>query len=138
MFIRQLKSFAVTSIVTLLLATACSKNDDSQAVAHQFVRLYFVENNLAGAAELASGATRERIEELLREMEAMGGTESPAEKPPVKVTLMGSQTDAQDEKLYIYQVTPEVEVEGMEPVTVRLWLRKEGNTWFVSKFVQEE
>jgi hypothetical protein len=40
--------------------------------------------------------------------------------------------------LYIYRVTADVEVEGMEPITAKLWLSKEGNAWRVSKFVQQE
>jgi hypothetical protein len=45
---------------------------------------------------------------------------------------------SQDEMLYIYRVTSDVEVEGMQPITAKLWLSKEGNAWRVSKFVQEE
>lgn len=138
MSITQLKVFASTIIAVSLLVTACSKNADSENVASQFVRLYFVEDNLAGAVKLTSGSARGRLEGLMGDMEAIGGKEPGAEKPSVKVKFVESQTDAGDQMLYIYQVTPAVEVEGMEPVTVRIWLNKEDNTWYVSKFIQEE
>lgn len=134
----QIKSFASAIIVVVLLLAACSKNADSKAVAEQFVRLYFVEDNLAAAVKLASGSAREKLEGLLREIEAAGAQEPPGDKPTVQVTLQETQPVSEDEMLYIYRVTSDVELQGMEPITARLWLSKDGNAWRVSRFVQKE
>jgi hypothetical protein len=121
-----------------LLLTACSKNGDSKAVANQFVQSYFAEDNLAEAVKLASGSAREMLEGSLQEIEAMGAKEPASDKPLVKAVLLETQPASEDAILYIYQVSSDVEVEGMEPITAKLWLSKEGNAWRVSKFVQEE
>jgi hypothetical protein len=95
----QIKSFASAIIVMLLLLTACSKSTESKAVAEQFARLYFVENNLAAAVKLASDSAREKLEELLREIEAVGAQEPPGDKPTVQVRLLETQPVSQDERL---------------------------------------
>ena len=134
----QTKIFAVALIVMSLLLTACSKNVDSETVAYDFVRLYFVEDNMAEAVKLASGSAKAKLEEFLREIEAVDAQQPAKDKPLVKATMLEMQPLSQDEILYIYRVTSDVEVEGMEPITAKLWLSKEGNVWRVSKFVQEE
>ena len=134
----QTKIFAVALIVMSLLLTACSKNVDSETVAYDFVRLYFVEDNMAEAVKLASGSAKAKLEEFLREIEAVDAQQPAKDKPLVKATMLEMQPLSQDEILYIYRVTSDVEVEGMEPITAKLWLSKEGDAWRVSKFVQEE
>jgi hypothetical protein len=134
----QTKIFAVALIVMSLLITACSKNVDSETVAYDFVRLYFVEDNMAEAVKLASGSAKAKLEEFLREIEAVDAQQPAKDKPLVKATMLEMQPLSQDDFLYIYRVTSDVEVEGMEPITVKLWLSKEGNAWRVSKFVQGE
>jgi hypothetical protein len=88
--------------------------------------------------KLASGSAKAWLEELSRETEAMGATEPAADKPLVKAELLETQSDSSDKIHYVYRVTSDVEVGGMEPFTARLLLSKEGNGWRVSKFVQEE
>jgi len=51
MLFAPIKPFVSLLIVVLLLLTACSKNVDSETVAYEFVRLYFVEANLAEASK---------------------------------------------------------------------------------------
>jgi hypothetical protein len=125
-------------IVIALLLTACSKDVDSETVAYDFVRLYFVEDNMAEAVKLASGSAKTKLEGFLREIEATGAKEPAKDRPLVKATMLETQPVSQDEMQYIYRVTADVEVEGMEPITAKLWLSKEGNAWRVSKFVQQE
>ena len=134
----QIQRFALILIAIPLLLSACSRNVDSETVAYDFVRLYFVEDNLAEAVKLASGSTRAKLEESLQEIEAMGAKEPAMDKPVVKAELLEMQPVSQDENLYVYRVTSDEEVGGMEPITARLWLSKEGNVWRVSKFVQED
>jgi len=133
----QIKPFVPALLVMLLLA-ACSKNVDSETVAYEFVRLYFVEDNMAEAVKLSSGSARVKLEELLQEIEAVGAKEPAADKPRVKAVLLEMQPVSQETIMYIYRVTSDVDVQGMQPVTARLWLSKAGETWLVSKFVQEE
>jgi hypothetical protein len=134
----KIKPFSSVLVILLLLLTACSRNVDSETVAYEFVRLYFVEDNMAEAVKLASGSARAKLEGLLREIEAVGAKEPARDKPLVKATLLEMQPASQDETLYIYRVTSDEEVEGMEPITAKLWLGKEGGAWCVSKFVQDE
>lgn len=138
MLFAQIRPFAAALIVVSLLLAACSKNVDSETVAYQFVQSYFAEDNLAEAVKLASGSAKEMLEGSLREIEAMGAKEPARDKPLVKAVLLETQPTSEDAILYIYQVSSDVEVAGMEPITARLWLSKEGNAWRVSKFIQEE
>jgi hypothetical protein len=138
MSIMPIRTFAAAMIAVSLLFTACSKNADSETVARQFVQCYFVDDDLAGAARLASGSARENLEKYLREIESVGTREPAGDEPAVTATLAETETLAPDQMLYVFRVASDVEVGGMEPVTARLWLGKEGGTWFVSRFVQEE
>lgn len=93
---------------------------------------------MAEAVKLASGSAKTKLEGFLREIEATGAKEPAKDRPLVKATMLETQPVSQDEMQYIYRVTSDVEVEGMEPITAKLWLTKEGNAWRVSKFVQQE
>ena len=66
-----------------LLIAACAKTPppEATAAAEQFIRAYFVEDNMAGAAKLASGAAKARLDGLLQQIEAAGVKEPPKEKP---------------------------------------------------------
>jgi hypothetical protein len=102
------------------------------------VRLYFVEDNIVEAVKLASDSARAKLEGVLQEIEAVGVKEPARDNPLVNAELLEAQPVSQDAILYIYRVTSDIEVEGMEPVTVKIWINKEGNTWRVSKFIQDE
>lgn len=134
----QIRTIAATIVAVSLLFTACSRNADSETVARQFVQFYFVDDDLAGAARLASGSARENLEKDLREIESVGAREPAGDGPAVTATLAETETLAPDRMLYVFRVASDVEVGVMEPVTTRLWLGKESGTWFVSRFVQEE
>jgi hypothetical protein len=134
----QIKTVALAAFVMLLPAAGYSGQSDSEAVAERFVRLYFVEDNLAEAAKLTSGDARKQIDGVLREIDEMKAKEPPADKPQVQVTLLETQQSGQDGMTYVYRVASDVEVHGMAPILVELSLRKEGGTWSVSKFVQDE
>ena len=93
---------------------------------------------MTAAVKLASGSAKAKLKGFLREIEASGAKEPARDKPLLKATLQETQTVSQDEILYVYRVVSEVQVEGMEPITAKLWLSEEGNVWRVSKFAQEE
>jgi hypothetical protein len=138
MLFAPIKPFAAALIVVSLLLTACSKDVDSETVAYEFVRLYFVEDNLAEAVKLASGSAKAKLEGVLQESAVMDAKEQAADEPLVKAELLETQSNSSDKILYIYRVTSDVEVGGMEPITARLLLSQEGNVWRVSEFVQDE
>jgi hypothetical protein len=119
-----------------LLLLACSENGDSQTVADQFVRAYFVEDNMAEVVKLASGSAKTKLERYLREIEASGTTAAAEDKPHVKTTLRETQPISENDVRYVYRVT--AEESGIDPITAELWLSKEGGTWYVSKFVQQQ
>ena len=143
----QIKIVASAVLVMSLLLTACSKNVDSETVAYEFVRLYFVEDNMAEAVKLASGSAKAKLAGFLRDIEAVGAKEPAKDKPLVKATLLEVQPTSQDATLYAYtyrvtsevfRATGDVEAPFIEPITAKLWLNKEGNTWYVSQFVQDQ
>ena len=134
----HIKTFASTLLAMSLLLTGCSQDVDSETVAYEFVRLYFVEDNMAEAVKLTSGSAKTKLEGLLQVIEGIDAKEPARDKPLVQATLLETQPAADDTVLYTYRVTSDVEVEGMEPITAKLWLSKEGNAWRVSDFVQEE
>ena len=68
----------------------------------------------------------------------IGANQQATDKPLVKAELLETQSTSKDTILYSYRVTSDEEVGGMEPITARLWLSKEGNVWRVSKFIQDE
>jgi len=134
----KLKSLAAAIVAMSLVLMACSKDVDSETVAYQFVRLYFVEDNIAEAVKLTSDSARMKLEEVQQEIETMGAKEPAGDKPLVKAELLEAQPVSEDAFLYIYRVTTDIEDEGMEPVTAKIWISKDGNAWRVSKFVQDE
>ena len=134
----QIKAVALAAVVMLLPAVVYAGHSDSEAVAERFVRLYFVEDNLAEAAKLASASARAQIDDALREIDEAKAKEPPAEKPKVKATLLEMAQTSQDGVSYLYRVASDVEVHGMAPILVRLSLSKEGGAWSVSKFAQDE
>lgn len=93
---------------------------------------------MAEAVKLTSGSAKTQLDGLLREIVAVGAKEPAKDKPLVKATMLEMQPAAEDAILYIYRITSDVEAEGMEPITAKLWLSKDGNVWRVSKFVHEE
>lgn len=138
MLYSQAKVFATLLIVASLLFAGCSKDVDSETVAYQFVRLYFVEDNLAESVKLTSGSAKAQLEKTLGEIEAVGAKEPAQDKPLVEATLQEMQSISEGEMLFVYRVTTNITAAGMEPVTAKLWLSKEDNAWYVSKLDQEE
>jgi hypothetical protein len=119
-----------------LLITACAKAPppEATAAAEQFIHAYFVEDNMAGAAKLASGAAKARLDGLLQQIEAAGVKEPPKEKPKVKTTLVEPPSIAGDSIGYVYRI--DSETAGIQPITAKLRLVKEGGAWAVSEFSQ--
>jgi hypothetical protein len=134
----KVRPIASALVVLTLLLAGCSRNADPQTVAEQFVRAYFVEDNMAAAVKLASGSARAKLEKDLQEIKGVGAREPAADKPRVTLVLLETRPVPGDEMQYVYRIASDVEVEGMQPITARLWLHKQGNVWQVSKFVQEE
>jgi hypothetical protein len=134
----HIRSFASTLIILTLLLSGCAGNVDSETVAHQFIQRYFVDDDLAAAIKLASGEARVKLGKRLQQIEAMNVKEPVKNKPVVKAVLLETQPVSPDEIQYVYRVTSGTDVEGMKPITARLWLSREDNGWHVSKFRQEE
>jgi hypothetical protein len=68
----------------------------------------------------------------------MGTKEPSKDEPGVKSTKLDTKTVSDDQIEYIYRITSDVEIAGMAPITAKLTLSKDGNSWRVSEFVQEE
>ena len=125
---------AVLIGVVLLMAACTNVPPEATAVADQFVRAYFVEDNVAAAAKLTSGAAKSRLDGVLRQIEATGLKEPAKDKPRVKVTPVETQSVSADVIGYVYRI--DSETPGIQPITAKLRLSKNGNTWSVSEFVQ--
>ena len=118
----------------LLLAACGQAPPEAQVVADQFMRAYFVEDNMSGATRLASGVARTGLEGLLREIEAAGAKEAAKSKPQVKVTLVKAQPVSADVVNYVYRVDSRRGASSRSPRNYRL--NRQGKTWSVSEFVQ--
>ena len=120
----------------VLLLAACSETpSEAQAVADQFMRAYYVEDNITGAARLASGSAKAGLKGLLREIEAAGAREPVKDKPRVKMTLVETQPVSADVVAYVYRV--DSETPGIEAITAKMQLSRRGNIWSVSEFSPE-
>ncbi len=120
---------------TTMLSVACSNAPtDRRSVAEKFMQTYFAQDNVAGAAELASGKTKVRLDEVWRQIEASGLKEPAKDKPSVDITLVEANPINADAVGYIYRVVSSVP--GVQPITVKLHLTKEGESWKVSEFEQ--
>ena len=119
-----------------LLIAACAKSPppEATAVAEQFIRAYFVEDNMAGAAKLASGAAKATLDGLSQQIEAAGVKEPPKGKPHVKTSLVEASSISADAIGYVYRI--DSEMTGIQPITAKLRLTKEGSAWAVSEFSQ--
>ena len=66
------RSCAAVLIGVVLLMAACTNvPPEATAVADQFVRAYFVEDNVAAAAKLTSGAAKSRLDGVLRQTQVV-------------------------------------------------------------------
>ena len=119
-----------------LLIAACTRTPPPEATgaAEQFIRAYFVEDNMAAAAKLASGAAKAKLDGLVQQIEAAGVKESPKEKPHVKTMLVEPPSMSGDAIGYVYRI--DSEMPGIQPITAKLRLTKEGSAWAVSEFSQ--
>jgi len=119
-----------------LLIAACTRTPPPEATgaAEQFIRAYFVEDNMAAAAKLASGAAKAKLDGLVQQIEAAGVKESPKEKPHVKTMLVEPPSMSGDAIGYVYRI--DSEMAGIQPIIAKLRLTKEGSAWAVSEFSQ--
>ena len=120
--------------IVLLMAACTNTPPEATATADQFIRAYFAEDNVAGAAKLASGAAKARLDGVIQQIEATGLKEPSKDKPRVKVTLVQTQSVSADAVGYVYRI--DSETPGIQPITAKLRLSKDGNAWSVSEFVQ--
>ncbi len=136
MFFSHPKSAAVAIVAASLCTAALAGGADSATVANQFIRAYFQDDNMAEAVKLASGAAKARLESELQQIKAVGSKEAAKDQPVVTTERVQMQPVSADEQLYVYRVVSQVA--GVEPISAHLTLRKEGGTWKVSTFVQDE
>ncbi len=120
--------------IALLMAACTNTPPEANAVAVKFIRAYFAEDNVAGAAKLASGAAKIRLDGALQQIEATGLKEPTKDKPHVRVTLVETQSVSAEAIGYVYRI--DSETPGIQPITAKLRLSKDGNAWSVSEFVQ--
>ena len=129
------RSRAAALIGIALLMTACNNiPPEATAVANQFIQAYFAEDDVAGAAKLASGAAKIKLDGVLQQIEATGLKEPAKDKPRVKVTLLETQSVSADAVGYVYRI--DSETPGIQPITAKLRLSKDGAAWSVSEFAQ--
>ena len=121
------------------LVTACnqaSTDDGSATVADKFMRAYFIADDMAAAVKFTSGSAQEKLGPEAQEIASEGITEPVQDKPIVKITRPEVKKISPTETRYVYQVTSEVP--QITPITAKLSLTKDGNSWTVSKFDQEQ
>ena len=120
--------------IALLIAACTDTPPEANSTADQFIRAYFADDDVAGAAKLASGAAKTSLDTALQRIEATGLKEPSEDKPRVKVTLVEKKPVSTDVIGYVYRI--DSEVSGIQPITAKLRLSKDGNTWSVSEFAQ--
>ena len=120
--------------IALLIAACTNTPPEANSTADQFIRAYFAEDDVAGAAKLASGAAKTSLDAALQRIEATGLKEPSEDKPRVKVTLVEKKSVSTDAIGYVYRINSEAP--GIQPITAKLRVSKDGNTWSVSEFAQ--
>ena len=120
--------------IALLIAACTNTPPEANSTADQFIRAYFAEDDVAGAAKLASGAAKTSLDAALQRIEATGLKEPTEDKPRVKVTLVEKKSVSTDAIGYVYRI--DSESPGIQPITAKLRVSKDGNTWSVSEFAQ--
>jgi hypothetical protein len=122
-------------LVALALTTACTKPSESRAVADRFMERYYVQMNVAEAAELCGGAARARLEGELRALQGVA-PDAPADTPPITFTLTASTDPTPTQATYTYRVTAHTSDVGKPIVT--LTLTDEGGQWLVTTLGESE
>ena len=132
--------FLLATIFTLpILLTACNQagtDDGSATVADQFMRAYYIADDMAAAVQFTSGSAQEKLSPEAQQIESEGITEPVQDKPIVQITHPETKKISPTETHYVYQVTSEVA--QIAPITAELSLTKDGNNWTVSKFVEAQ
>jgi hypothetical protein len=70
------------------------------------------------------------------QIKAAGDSELTQDRPKVKITLIETRVVSTSETGYLYHV--ESEMPGIQPITVKLNIHKDGNVWTVDDFVQTQ
>ena len=132
--------FLLATIFTLpILLTACNQagtDDGSATVADQFMRAYYIADDMAAAVQFTSGSAQEKLGPEAQQIESEGITEPVQDKPIVQITHPETKKISPTETHYVYQVTSEGA--QIAPITAKLSLTKDGNNWTVSKFVEAQ
>jgi hypothetical protein len=130
-----MRSYATILVCVLLMAACAKTTPESDAVADQFMRAYFVNDSVADAAKLASGAAKTALDGVLQQIQAAGVKEPGQDKPKVTITLE-TRFESASEIAYVYRV--DSQMAGIQPITASLRLRKVGETWSVMEFSQSQ
>jgi hypothetical protein len=120
--------------IALLIAACTNTPTAASSTADQFIRAYFAEDDVAGAAKLASGTAKTSLDTALQRIEATGLKEPAKDKPRVKAALVEKKSVSTDAIEYVYRI--DSEAPGIQPITAKLRVSKDGSTWSVSEFAQ--
>jgi hypothetical protein len=127
----------VISLVLLVLLPACRPSTEtSRGVAEAFLDAQYVEIDLDGARELASGLARRKIEEeiaLTSEVEIDAETR----RPHISYSLQSAR-EAPSQAQYDYQLT--IRAPGLEPFhrIVMVTVRDGDEGWTVTNYAESE
>lgn len=101
---RDRRAVVAVAVLLALVVTGCSSDDPARAAAERFVDHYYVEIDLTGAREEASGLARAKVE---REMKLLEGVTPPEEssRPRVHYRFLEQEEPGRDRRGFIYELT---------------------------------
>jgi hypothetical protein len=135
---RTLGRGALVLIVLLVAPSACRQSDPARVAAERFLDLHYVEINLPGARDQASGLARAKIDEEIRLTDGQEPPESWS-KPSVHYRFVEQQPDGQAGRQgFVYEATITLEGGTQFKRRVLLTVREQDGVWRVSNFQESD
>jgi hypothetical protein len=126
---------ALSLVVVVATVTMCGDPSKSRRAADRFLDLYYVQDQVAEAAQLCTGDAKARLD---TEMQIMRGVPRPAagERPVPTIRRQREEIRSAGHASYVYRV------QLASPSATRLFARldmiEEGGRWLVAKLDEKE
>jgi len=135
---RRFEPRALAVLLLLAAASACHQADPARAAAERFLDLHYVEIDLPGARDQASGLARAKVEEEIRLTDGQEPPESWS-RPSVHYRFIEQQPGDQAERRgFVYEATITLEGGTQFQRRVLLTVREQDGVWRVSNFQESD
>jgi len=133
-----MRSLIVASLCIAIAIMGCSRSNNAQRVADQFMQAYYVQIDQARALEFSHGLAHERLRQELQQVAPLRrGSSIEQARPQASYTLARTQPDGQH-VLFVYDLT--ITPSQAKPILKKVLIIAEplGEQWKVINFTETD